>query len=538
MPATGPKWNNPALWTVLRNSESTDQLASEDDAALGTVLRLNFQLGGSHGYVELTHQLPAVVPLSTPLAFRFKANGGRQLELKLMDSDGSVNGTRVLITPAHTNWTDVVLDVSNTEYWWGGRDCKLDNIAAFQIAVSPKGSGTLWLDVTGIADPKTPSTLPRSDTTLDPDCEMPGIGFKQRRDAQMQPEDPLVLEWLKLLQDMSSPERQLIPSTTAENEAQTFNNALCAMAFMVKGERERAERILDFYAQATRRNNDDPTLQNFFFRGEARGFYQAVALRNQGHERAYHLRSPADRWMGDMVWLMFAYKYHEQLYGPERYAEIRGLLLDLLLSWYTDAPDGRGGYLRHGWLKGDSKLHESFGHVEGNIDAYALMRLCGRGDIAVKIRAWLEPHLCGNILPLDLYTWRTLAFEKEAAGALNIPECDFRYRKILEFQGRQVVGFYDHADINVTNIWLDGLGHIACAYFVVADVERAQFYANQMDQLIIEEKIAGQVVHALPYTANRTGGYEWVDPQRGFASVVAWYIFAKNRFNPMTLKQY
>jgi hypothetical protein len=31
------------------------------------------------------------------------------------------------------------------------------------------------------------------------------------------------------------------------NEAQTFNNALVAMAFLVKGERDRAERILDFY---------------------------------------------------------------------------------------------------------------------------------------------------------------------------------------------------------------------------------------------------------------------------------------------------
>jgi hypothetical protein len=28
-----------------------------------------------------------------------------------------------------------------------------------------------------------------------------------------------------------------------------------------------------------------------------------------------------------------------------------------------------------------------------------------------------------------------------------------------------------------------------------------------------------------------------VDPKKGFVSVAAWYIFAKNRFNPMRLKQ-
>lgn len=539
-PAPWPRqtWNDPSLWTINRNAESKGTVTLENDSEFGAVLRLDFALGGNHGYVELTHQLSNTVSLKMPVAFRFKAEGGHQLELKWVDSDGSVNGTRIPVTPASTNWTDVVLHVFNTEYWWGGRDCDLDDIAAFQIAVSPKGSGTLWLDVQGLVDPTTPSTLPRSDTTVDPECEMPGIGFQQRRHAEMQPEDPLVLEWLKLLQDTSSPERQLLPSTRVDNEAQTFNNALCALAFMVKGERERAERILDFYAQATRRDNEDPTLQNFFFRGEARGFYQSVALRSEGRERAYHTRSPVDRWMGDMVWLMFAYKYHERLYGPERYEKIRTLLLELLLSWYTDASDGRGGYLRHGWIKGDSKLHEPFGHPEGNIDAYALTRLCGHNDVADKIRAWLEPRLCGKALPLDLYTWRVLAFGKEVADVLSIPECDFRYRKTLEFQGHRVVGFYDHADILVNNIWLDGLGHMACAYFTAGNQERAYFYANQMDLLIIAENISGQVVHTLPYTANRTGGYDWVDPQRGFVSVAAWYILAKNRFNPMTLEHY
>lgn len=530
-------WNNLAMWTTNRNSESSGTLLQEISDGQTPVLRLDFRLGGDHGYVELTHSLPSPLPLKTPIAFRFKAEGGQQLELKLVDSDGSVNGTVIPLGPQHHDWTQVVLTILNTEYWWGGRDCDVSNIAAFQVAVSPKGSGALWLDMIGPVSADTPSTLPQGGATPDPDCDLPGFGFKQRRDSDMKPLDPLVVEWLRLMQDSFSPEKQLIPSNE-DNEAQTFNNALCAMAFMLLGERERAERILDFYAAATRRDNEDATLQNFFYRGEPRGFFQSVALRTEGHDRAYHTRAPVDRWMGDMAWLLFAYKYHERLYGPDRYEEIRRLIFDLILSWYTDSPDGRGGYVQHGWRKGDSKLHESFGHQEGNLDAYAVMKLFGRDDLAAKIQAWLEPALCGKALPLDLYTWRVLAFGREVGHVLSIPECDLRYRKTMEFNGRTVIGFYHQADLTVTNVWLDGVGHIACAYFAAGDEARGNFYANQLDSMIIRREIHGQTVHALPYTLNSSGPYDWVDTNKGFSSVAAWYIFAKYRFNPMTLETY
>ena len=58
-----------------------------------------------------------------------------------------------------------------------------------------------------------------------------------------------------------------------------------------------------------------------------------------------------------------------------------------------------------------------------------------------------------------------------------------------------------------------------------------------MDPFIIEQTIAGKKVHALPFTANKVG-HEWVDLDEGFVSVAAWYIFAKNKFNPMTLESY
>ena len=56
------------------------------------------------------------------------------------------------------------------------------------------------------------------------------------------PDVSTAVEWLKQVQDTSFPEKALIPNME-DNVAQTFNNSLCAMAFLLVGEKGRAERI-------------------------------------------------------------------------------------------------------------------------------------------------------------------------------------------------------------------------------------------------------------------------------------------------------
>jgi hypothetical protein len=351
-------------------------------------------------------------------------------------------------------------------------------------------------------------------------------GFDPRWAAQMNPEDSLVLEWLKALQDHSSADHCLLPAQEGDGAAQTFNNAMVALAFIVKGERERAERILDFYDRATVPDNTDPTLQNFFYKGEPRGFFQEVSLatlHNVGHGN--------DRWMGDMAWLLCAYKNYEYRYQSLRYRHIVTLLRDLLVSYYT--PASHGGYIRHGWRKGDAYKHEADGHHEGNIDCFAVLRLCGEDSLAMNIRAWIDNALGGlRDLPLDLYTWRTLAYGPAAAPLLDVPERDARYRKTITLRGRHVTGFFHGPDPGQQNIWTDGLGHIACAYLTCGDRGKGSYYVNQMDSMMLERSIGGACTHALPYTATRSGGYEWVDTLKGFTSCAAWYILARNCVNP------
>ncbi len=512
------------------------------------VLQIDFHLAQSSAWAEAQLDCPPLEEPERPVSFEIRAQSDCVLEMKYIDTDDSIFLRRIPMAGRFSQWEKLVIRLESLEYGWGGANEQFNGIKWISLTFSGGTGGTVWIRNLGFADPACIPTFPPAGPVLDPSRELEGFGSAQRRDKTMLPKDPLVLEYLKQLQDASSPEKQLLPSMECL-QAQTFNNALVAMAFILEGEKERAERILDFYAHATDRSNTDPTLQNFYCNGKPMGFFQDVAIRdcNEGGDgdlhsgkckvKAYHHLGKSHRWMGDMVWLLYAYKFYEKEYASARYADIMEALRTLLLSWYIEDPRG-GGYIGSGWRFGDRELHEPQGHYEGNIDCYALFNLTGDYDTAVQIRCWLDRELEGRKnLPLDLYTWRVLAFGKDPS-LLNIPDYDLRYRKTIEVNGRQAMGFYHTADIQIENIWLDGTGHIACAYLAYGDPYRGNFYANQLDVFLIDRVINGVKTRALPYTANQSGGYGWVYLDRGFVSVSAWYLFAKNKFNPMTLERF
>lgn len=529
-------WDDVSLWQTSNDEGSRINLDSYN-TVFGKGIKADYTLkSGGGGWVILKKTLDRIPSEDTPITFLMRALPGSDFEVKFVDEDGSVFGRKFLLTDKYKEWTPVVIYNDSVEYWWGG-DSEFSRLKHLELALSGRGKGVVLLDEIGLGNKDMQATFRPAGPQLDPDRELKGFGFKQRRARRLKKENRLVLKWLKKIQDISSKEKALLPSMEG-NVAHTFNNSLVAMAFMLKKQRKRAERILDYYAKATVKSNADIGLQNFYYNDEARGFYQQVFLRDEGDNKAYHQTGSSDRWMGDMCWLLTAYKYHQKRYKSKKYNKIIKTLKDLLLSWYKEDPKTGGGYLQHGWRKGDAKLHEDHGHPEGNIDAYAVMKLIGEHEKAEKIKIWLESVLNGNNLPLDLYTWRVLAFGKESADILNIPEYDLRFRKIMKKKGKNVMGVYHAPDINVDNIWLDGTGHIACAYFAVGNKHRGNFYSNQLDHFLITRVIKGVKTKTLPYTAISAGDYEWVDQKKGFVSVVAWYIFAKNRFNPMTLEKY
>jgi hypothetical protein len=543
-------------WALSTDGKSALAIQSTMTAR-GSGLMLTYELKGDYGWAQWNHKLSDILPEGIPLKFTVKAEGTGDFEMKFIDKNGSNFGRKVNIADEFKSEKSVILYKKSLEYWWGG-DGNYDGLSEVSFAVSGKGAGTLVLTGIALADAGLAATYPPGGPQLDPDREMKGVGFRQRRADKLIAEDPLVLEWLKQVQDACSLDKQLLPSSMGaphsapsrrdptdfvlpgfyiENQAQTFNNSLTAMAFILKGERERAERILDFYSQATDVDNRCVYLQNFFWKGRPMGFFQYVLLNRENGFPEYHNPVPTERWIGDMAWLLIANKYYEKKFNSDRYKKIIALLRDLLKSQYRDDPGGYGGYVQH-WKAYDwrQEAFEPFGHTEGNIDCYAAFRLCGEEKLAAKIKTWLD-HIGDRNQPLDCYTWKALALGKEYAQILDIPEYDLRYRKAVTVNGRKVLGFYHKADMSVNNIWLDGTGHIACAYETLGDRKRGYFYANQFDPFIYEMEIKGVKTHALPYTANKEGIYDWVEPDVGLISVAAWYIFAKNGFNPLQLTQ-
>jgi len=516
-------WNKSVIWTLSKLDDNTIVTKINFKGLHNDGLKIDYTLPLNGGWFNFDIPLNGNYDRNSPVVFFIRALHGQtnNLELKFTDNRGSVFRRVTPLNNPSGNWKHIVIYLKDTEYAWGG-DGKFGNFSKFSFALSGKDAGTIWIDEIGVGRAGLNSSF---SSTLDSDSTLAGIGFAQRRDSLIVPEDTLALEYLRVIQDISSKDQNILPSQE-DDEAQTFNNSLVAIAFTLKNEKERAERILDYYANATNKENTDIQLQNFYYKGEARGFYQWASLKTK--------RVPVnrvDRWIGDMAWLLIACKNYELKYNSNRYNSLVKIIKNLLLSFYKEAE--HGGYIQHGWRQGDNHLHESTGHYEGNIDCYVALKLCGEDFYAQKIKTWVENELNGRPgLPLDLYTWRVLAFGAKDARLLDIPEFDFRYRKIIEIKGDKVMGFYHGPDISINNFWNDGTGHIACAYQAYGDKQRGYFYANQLNHLIISRFIENKATHAIPYTLNKSGGYEWVNQNKGFISCIAWYIFAKNGFNP------
>jgi len=511
-------------WLLSKQNNQVSFSVSDFEGIHGDGLVVNYKLPPG-GWVNMDIDLPDYSD-HHPFVFHiYNTSDTGSIELKFTDADGSVSGIRVPCNEFNDGWRHVVVYPENTQYWWGG-----DNVAGqpvrFSIAFASTilTTHTVYLDETGIGKPGLWTSFP---STLDPNRDLPGIGFLQRRHFEMTPEDPLVLDYLKHLQDLSSSAGRLLPDYAGGTVAQTFNNSLAALAFITKNEKERAERILDFYQLATDSNNTDIKKQNFFYNHQARGFYQNTGIESLSDPGA------SDRWIGDMAWIFFACKHYEETYASDRYEYIMKLIRDLFISYFFDA--GIGGFIQSGWRKGDEKLHETSGHHEGNIDCYAVLKLYGDHTIAQDLKIWLDNELDGkSSLPLDLYTWRCLAFgslDESYRRMPDIAEQDFRYRKIIHVNGTDVMGFFSEADIYTDNFWNDGTGHASCSYQAYGDMQRGYFYANQMDALIIRQIFGNDTTHGIPYTLNNEG-YPWVDTSMASLSSSAWYILAKNGVNP------
>lgn len=305
----------------------------------------------------------------------------------------------------------------------------------------------------------------------------------------------------------------ILGNQDGESFAGLYPNALAAMAFLERGDRERCERVLDFFDARRAELRAKP--------GGFPQFYDAATGKTH---------ADSDRWMGDNCWLLIALNHYAARTGSDRYRAMAGEIADWLVG-LQDADGGIwAGFNKDGPMKAKS--------TEGNLDAVAA--LTSRPEARAKIERWLWERMwipeegrfrMGSTDPnpaLDTSSWGVLALGQRAWPSMEFAERTLRVEKRSDANGKLITGFTDF--VGKDRIWLEGTGEMACAYRVSGRERDALFYIGELEKALVPSA-AHPGTMSIPCHTN--------DPSwdggatKGFVPSVCWYLFAKWNFNPM-----
>jgi hypothetical protein len=343
--------------------------------------------------------------------------------------------------------------------------------------------------------------------------------------------------WLTQQQD---PNTGLVASQE-DQAATTYDNALAAMAFTLKGDYAKAKRVLDHFKGSAAE----------FFAGRCSSFDAACSTNDScdgmhpcGFFQARNSKtgtvdSTSNRWIGDMSWFLMAAHYYEGTTGDTSYAGMITATIRLLQHFQQSQ-----GYIASGWMNGD-QVYTTTGHPEGNLNAYKALLLLDENQVAQQIKGWLDNHdffldynqRIWKAGPLDLHTWRVLALGKEYGYVLpdvvRTDDATLHYSRTITYRNTFVSGFmpdpnYCHQE---NNIWAEGTGQMAVALYKADYQAWGNFYVSELEKLLFEPaSFLG--TQALSYYPLPSPCDTWADPTKGHVAAVAWYIFAKEHFDP------
>lgn len=162
------------------------------------------------------------------------------------------------------------------------------------------------------------------------------------------------------------------------NVAYTYDNALCAMAFLSAGDRADAEEILDAFVYVSEHDRFKP--------GRIRTAYAADTVKygessvklpgwwEASVGRWYEDASQVGCDVGNTCFAVLALLQYDSVYGSDRYLDTAKALMDWVLSECSDEKDGfTAGFV--GWPENNGTgTVRRYKSTEHNIDAYAAFR--------------------------------------------------------------------------------------------------------------------------------------------------------------------
>jgi hypothetical protein len=314
----------------------------------------------------------------------------------------------------------------------------------------------------------------------------------------------------------------LLESTENGNVVSLYDNALAAMVFMLYDELERAESIFNFF---------NSRMESELL-SDVGGFSQ---FRDRDGVPSNH------RWMGDNAWLLVALNNYKEITGSSRY----DILSAGISSWLRNLQDTDGG-LFAGYDADNALLNYKV--TEGNIDAFSavvgydnfhgdLLNFLGNNrwdDADNNLMAW--PDNQDYRYAIDNQTWAFCVFVGYPHSAIYSAD-RFASSQIATVNGIRLSGF--DIDEDKDTVFIEGTGQMALTLRLIGEEVESNYYMAELEKVLIASPSYDNA-SGFPYASNIGTGFGdtplWTGADTEIAiSGGAWYLFAKNNFNPFAV---
>ncbi|MEJ1223200.1 hypothetical protein [Sediminicola sp. 1XM1-17] len=313
----------------------------------------------------------------------------------------------------------------------------------------------------------------------------------------------------------------LLESTENGDFVSLYDNALAALAFTALKKYDKAEAIFDYF---------NGQIDNELLKGNG-GFYATRNKQGDHHDRI---------WMGDNAWLLIALNNYHDATGSNKYSR----LSHELEQWLRSLQDEDGG-LFGGENEDGSTIHKV---TEGIVTAFNAVK--GYDDFHKNILGYLEVERWDNNenllvawpenpeykYALDLHTLGYNIFENFPTTVLYQAD-RYKNTQTSTLTGEDIVGYCFDEDQDV--IWLEGTAQMAVAFQNAGLESEANVLLEQLEKTFIKSTTLTNA-KGIPYTSNYGTSYgtdmlwDHADITSTLSSSV-WYLFAKLKFNPLTL---
>jgi chitodextrinase len=340
----------------------------------------------------------------------------------------------------------------------------------------------------------------------------------------------------------------------------TYDQAVAAIAFMQKGDRVRAEKVLNKLAAI--QDPDGSWINSYWWNG-------------YGEEIRKHV--------GPVAWVVMAYMTHEKLYGGTAYQASAKKALDWMVTFQKPNGGISGG--KTTWDLNGAWSDEVWSSTEHNQDVYNILkyyagkfpdRTTTYNTAATNVKRFLDTVVWNDttkrfyggwknntntidpFVPLDVNPWGVMALgltgtrnyrdslaAVDNANGSGTPTSP-KYVHSLPYNGTTITAYdfdwqYDCAAATDQNgnpngnrcadIWFEGSAFMSVAHYMNGNTAKAD---GIIDEIIKKQGTSGSLLGGVPYSLMGSNNNYWRMAQENCVSSTGWLIIAISRFNPFT----